>query len=123
YWARAAVLIFPSSHKPGPTLAELPAGLRTADDQACLDALVGASMEDVVTEFFEDEAVRGAFIQAHDAGGPAAPGSACVYAYIKCNTFTLPENIGIVKGGMVGISAAMAAAARASGLMVMPMEA
>src|SRR5438132_7634529 len=112
FWERAAGLIYPYFLKPAPTLAELAAGLRTADDQAFLDALVGASMEDVVTEFFEDEAVRGAFIQAHDAGDPSAPGSAWVYAYIKCNTFTPPENIGIVKGGMGAITAAMAAAAR-----------
>ena len=118
FWERAAGLIYPYFLRPAPTLAELAAGLRTADDQVFLDALVGASMEDVVTEFFEDEAVRGAFIQAHDAGDPAAPGSAWVYAYIKCNTFTPPENIGIVKGGMGAITAAMAAAARSFGVTV-----
>ncbi|TMI80691.1 MAG: NAD(P)/FAD-dependent oxidoreductase, partial [Bacillati bacterium ANGP1] len=43
FWERAAGLIYPYFLRPAPTLAELAAGLRTADDQAFLDALVGAS--------------------------------------------------------------------------------
>ena len=61
------------------------------------------------------EAIRGAFIQAHDVGNPAAPGSAWCLAYIKCNMLTPHENIGIVKGGMGAITQAMAAAARSYG--------
>lgn len=115
FWERAAGLIYPYFLAPPPTLAELAAGLRTAEDRTFFDRLLTASMEEIVTEFFEDEAVRGAFIQAHDVGDPAAPGSAWCYAYIKCNTFTPPENIGIVAGGMGSITRAMAAAARARG--------
>jgi phytoene dehydrogenase-like protein len=115
FWERAAGLIHPYFLTQPPTLAELAARLRTPEERMFLDKLLTASIEDVVTEFFEDEAVRGAFIQAHDVGDPAAPGSAWCFAYIKCNIFTPPENIGIVRGGMGGITQAMAAAARSYG--------
>ena len=59
--------------------------------------------------------MRGVYAQAQDAGDIAAPGSAWTYTYIKCDHFTNPENIGIVKGGMGGITQAMAASARERG--------
>src|SRR5207248_167369 len=66
-------------------------------------------------ELFEDEAIRGAFIQAQDVGDPAAPGSVFCYAHIKCNLFSRLEDVGIVKGGMGGITTAMARAAQEFG--------
>src|SRR5262249_30907230 len=79
------------------------------------ERMLTASMQDLVEEYFEDEAVRGGFIQAQDVGDPAAPGSVFCYAHIKCNLFTRPEDYGIVKGGMGGITAAMARAAGEQG--------
>ena len=116
FWERAAGLIHPFFLTPPPTLADLAEGLRTGDDQAFFDRLLTASVADVVTEFFDHEAVRGAFIGAHDVGDATAPGGAWCYAYIKCNTLTPFENIGIVSGGMGGITQAMAASARAHGV-------
>jgi phytoene dehydrogenase-like protein len=119
FWERAANLIHPYFLKAPPTLAEMAAGLRTADDRAFLDRLLTASVEDVVTDFFEDEAVRGAFIHAHDAGDAAAPGSAWCFTYIRSTALTPRENTGIVRGGMGAITQAMAAAARACGATIM----
>ena len=73
-------------------------------------------MNDILADFFETEAMREGFVQAHDIGYPGAPGSAFCYAYIKCNIFGKSENTGIVKGGMGGITQALAAAARARGV-------
>jgi phytoene dehydrogenase-like protein len=115
FWERAADLILPYFLTPPPTLAELCERLRTAEERTFFDRLLSASVKDLVTEFFEDEAVRGAFIHAHDVGDPTTPGSAWCLSYIKCNTRTPYENIGIVKGGMGSITQAMAAAARSSG--------
>jgi phytoene dehydrogenase-like protein len=114
-WERAAGVLLPHFLAPPPTATALRDGLRTHDDRAFLDRLMQASVKEIVTEFFEDEAIRGAFIQAHDVGNPAAPGSAWCLAYIKCNMLTPHENIGIVKGGMGAITQAMAAAARSYG--------
>jgi phytoene dehydrogenase-like protein len=115
FWERAAGLLLPHFLAPPPTVTALRDGLRTHEDRAFLDRLMHASVKEIVTEFFEDEAIRGAFIQAHDVGNPAAPGSAWCLAYIKCNMLTPHENIGIVKGGMGAITQAMAAAARSHG--------
>jgi len=114
-WERAAGLLLPYFLTPPPTVAEMRERLRTPEDRGFLERLLRASVKEMVTEFFEDEAIRGAFIQAHDVGDPAAPGSAWCLAYIKCNTLTPRENIGIVKGGMGTITQAMGAAARAYG--------
>lgn len=118
FWDRAASLIHPYFLAPPPTLAELAAGLRTPDDRAFLDRLLTASVEDVVTEFFEDEAIRGAFIHAHDAGDATAPGSAWCFTYIRSSALTPRENTGIVRGGMGAITEAMAAAARSYGATI-----
>ncbi len=115
FWERAAAIIYPYFLTPPPTVSEIAGQVRGTDDEALLDRLLTGSMTDIVTEFFESEAVRGAFIQAQDVGDPRAPGSAWCYAYIKCSTFSKPENVGIVKGGMGGITQALAAAARLRG--------
>ena len=83
FWDRAAAVIHPYFLTPPPTLAEVAERLGTADDRAFLDRLLTASVEDVVTEFFENEAIRGAFIHAHDAGDATAPGSAWCFTYIR----------------------------------------
>jgi phytoene dehydrogenase-like protein len=115
FWKRAAGLIHPYFLTPPPTIADVYAGLRTPEDRELLDTLLTTSTRELVCEYFEDEAVRGAFIHAHDVGDSAAAGSAWCLAYIKCNEMTPHENIGIVTGGMGGITRAMASSARSRG--------
>src|SRR5437867_5405578 len=115
FWERAAGLIYPYFLTPPPTIAEVADRLTGTDDEEFFERLLLASMSDVVSEFFESEPVRAAFIHAHDVGDPTAPGSAWCYAYIKCAVFSAPENVGLVKGGMGGITHALAASARVCG--------
>jgi phytoene dehydrogenase-like protein len=115
FWERAAGLIYPYFLTSPPTIAEVADRLTGTDDEEFFERLLLASMSDLVCEFFESEPVRAAFIHAHDVGDPTAPGSAWCYAYIKCTVFSAPENVGLVKGGMGGITNALAASARACG--------
>jgi len=115
FWERAAGLIYPYFLTPPPTIAEVADRLAGTDDEDFFERLLLASMSDVVGEFFESEPVRAAFIHAHDVGDPTAPGSAWCYAYIKCTVFSAPENVGLVRGGMGGITHALAASAQACG--------
>lgn len=115
FWERAAGIVYPHFLTPPPTVAEIADRTAGTDDEEFFERLLLASMSDVVTEFFESEAVQGAFIHAHDVGDPTAPGSAWCYAYIKCSQFSPPENVGLVKGGMGGITRALAASAAAHG--------
>jgi phytoene dehydrogenase-like protein len=115
FWERAAGVVYPYFLTPPPTLAELATKVRGTADEGLLDLLLTTSMTEITTDFFEDEAVRGAFIQAQDVGDPAAQGSAWCYTHIKCNAFSPLENVGIVRGGMGSITKSMAAAARSYG--------
>ncbi len=99
FWKRAAGIIYPYFLTPPPTVSEIASRVRGTPDEALLDRLLTTSMTDLVTDFFESDQAQGAFIQAQDVGDPAASGSAWCYAYIKCNVFGRPENVGIVKGG------------------------
>ncbi|MCH2212078.1 MAG: NAD(P)/FAD-dependent oxidoreductase [Fuerstiella sp.] len=118
FWQRAAELIYPYFLSSPPTLSELAAKVRGTADEQFLDRLLTTSMKDLVTEFFDSDAVRGAFIQAQDVGDPAASGSAWCYTYIKCDMFSRPADVGIVKGGMGSITQALADSIRTLGVTI-----
>ena len=107
FWKRAAGIVYPYFLTTPPTLSQIAERVRGTDDEALLDRLLTVSMKDLLTEFFESETMQGAYAQAQDAGDIGAPGSAWAYTYIKCGNFTKPENNGIVKGGMGGITQAL----------------
>ena len=117
FWERAAGLLYPYFLTAPPTLVQLRESLNS-DDAAFLEALLRVSMKDLVRQFFEDEAVRGAFIQAQDVGDPAAAGSAWCYTLIRCDAFSRPQDVGIVKGGMGSVSQALAASAEQAGVTI-----
>ena len=116
FWERAAGLIYPDFLQPAPSLADLFARVRGTDRETLLQRLLTVSMKDLVTEFFDDVAIRGAFIQAQDVGDPAAAGSAWCYTHIKYDVFSRPEDVGLVKGGMGGLAQALAASAQTLGV-------
>jgi len=118
FWQRAAGLIYPYFLTSPPTLSELAAKVRGTADELLLDRLLTTSMKDLVTEFFDDAAIQGAFIQAQDVGDPAAPGSVWCYTHIKCDMFSRPADVGIVKGGMGTITQALAASIESLGVKI-----
>lgn len=118
FWKQAAGLIQPYFLRQAPTITEVYERARRAGKEAFLDRLLVVSMTELVSEYFESEAMQGAFIQAQDVGDPGAVGSAWCYAYIKCNMFSRPENVGIVKGGMGGITQALLESALVEGVEV-----
>src|SRR5207249_1600580 len=67
---------------------------------------------------FEDEHVKAAFVHAHDAGDPSAPGSIFAVAYPRMSLLGTEENTGIPKGGMGEVAAALARSARAKGVEI-----
>jgi phytoene dehydrogenase-like protein len=118
FWRRASGLIYPYFLKPPPSLDELKADVEGTDDAPFLERFLTVSMKELVFEFFENEAIRGAFISAQDAGDPAAPGSAWCYGYFRCSAFTRPEYVGVVKGGMGGVTKALASFAKSEGVTI-----
>lgn len=116
FWQRAAGILHRYFLSGPPTLAQVAASVRGTPDEPVLERMLTGSMRDLVEEYFESDLVRAAFIEAHDAGDIRAPGSIMAVAYIKCNYFTPHQYLGIPRGGMGGITQAMARAAQARGV-------
>jgi phytoene dehydrogenase-like protein len=117
-WERAAALLHPYFLAPAPTLGELAVRVRGTPDEALLETLLVRPMWDLVHEHFESDVMRAHALNAQDVGDPRAAGSALAYAYIKVNLRSAPGTVGIVKGGMGGITKAMARAAAEAGVTV-----
>ena len=115
FWQRAAGLVYPYYLRPPPTVAEIAESVRGTEDEAFLNRLLTASMSDVISEFFESPEVRACFMQTQDVGAPETPGGAWCYTHIRCDIFSRPKDVGVVKGGMGGISTALARSAEAHG--------
>jgi phytoene dehydrogenase-like protein len=116
FWERAGRLLHPYFLTAPPTYAEIMARIRGTDDEALLETLLTCSMLELVEEYFETDIVRAHTLSVQDIGDPRAPGSPLCYAYIKVNLCSAPGTVGIVKGGMGGITQAMARAARQAGV-------
>jgi phytoene dehydrogenase-like protein len=117
-WERAGRLLHAYFLAPAPTEAEITARVRGTADEALWETLRTRPMWDLVHEHFESDLMRAHTLNAQDVGDPRLPGSALAYAYIKVNVHSAPGTVGIVKGGMGGITRAMAGAAREAGVRI-----
>jgi phytoene dehydrogenase-like protein len=129
YFARIAPLLKEMMFviPPNLSLRELPRWLRlagrfrrwTGSDIAELVRLFTISAADLLDEWFEDERVKGALATQAVIGawhGPMSPGSAYVLVHHWVGEIAGQSGAwGWVHGGMGGVSAALAASARASG--------
>ena len=118
FWRRAAEITYPWFLSPPPSLDQLMASVAGTDNAAFLERLMTLSMGDVVREYFEDDAVRGSFLQVQDVGDPEAPGGAFCYTHIRCDAFSRPQDVGIVRGGMGMIANSLAESAKAQGVSI-----
>lgn len=115
---RLVGLLYPYFLTQPPTLAELVDRYRGTPDEALLERLLFGSVTDLLDEHFESSEVKAGLVTAHDAGDPSAPGSLFSAAYIWTSVFQPDENSGIVRGGMGGITQAMARSAEALGVEI-----
>jgi phytoene dehydrogenase-like protein len=104
--------------EPPPSLAQLFREVDGTDDAALLERLVVGNVTDLLDEFFESPYVKALFVRAWDAGDPTAPGSLLSTTYLWTDLFTAPEDYGIVRGGMGGITQALARSATSSGATI-----
>jgi phytoene dehydrogenase-like protein len=115
---RAAGLLRPFFLTAPPTLAELFDHARGVGEEALLERLLTGSVTDVLEEHFESPQVKAALTRAWDAGDPDAPGSLFSVAYLWIDLFQADEDFGIVRGGMGGITRAMARAVESLGATI-----
>ena len=120
FWEKVTDIIYPFFLRSPPSLSELVARAREIGAEDILQKMLTASMRDILTEYFENESVQGFFSYwGQDVGDPDAPGGPYCLTYLECNRFTSPENFGIVKGGMGGITQALQKAAVSLGAKVL----
>ena len=101
-----------------PTIGEIASRLRGTEDGAFFDRLLTVSVKELLVDLFESEQLQGALSHAHDVGDITAPGSAWCYAHIKTSGMNKSEDVGLVHGGMGGITRAMATSAQSVGVSI-----
>ncbi|MBI3964889.1 MAG: NAD(P)/FAD-dependent oxidoreductase [Chloroflexi bacterium] len=115
---RLAGLLHGYFFTPPPRLSEMVDRVRDTDDESLLELLLSGALGDLLEEHFESPEVRAAFAHTADGGDPYAPGSLFAAAFHWVSMFSPDDCFGIVKGGMGGITQAMAKAATAPGVEI-----
>jgi phytoene dehydrogenase-like protein len=115
---RMAAIVNRSMLTDPPTLGELVDDVRGTEDEALLERLLFGSVAGMLDEHFESEQVKGWLALSWDAGDPDAPGSLLSAIYPWVSAFSRDDDVGIVHGGMGGITQAMARSCRAAGVEI-----
>ncbi len=115
---RLARLLYRYFLEPPPTLARLFRDVDGTEYAPLLERLLVGNVTDLLDEFFESPRVKALFVRAWDAGDPSAPGSLLSSAYLWTDLFTAPEDYGVVRGGMGGITQSLARSAESHGARI-----
>ena len=118
-WARAAEIVNPYRLREPATVAELFATVRGTPDEALLERLLTTGFADLLDEWFESPHVKAALVHSGDVGDPRGVGTSWPSANLAGGAMDVlgevGNTVGIVRGGMGAISAAIAAEASAHG--------
>ena len=104
--------------QPAPSVAEIVESARESGDLDLVGRLLFGSLSDLLHEHFESPQVKGFYAMAWDAGDPDEPGSLLSSIFPKITRFSRDEDVGIVVGGMGGITQAMARSVQADGVEI-----
>jgi phytoene dehydrogenase-like protein len=119
---RFADLATPWLLQPPPTRSEVLRKFEEAGEEQLFNEFVLLSTRDLLDRYFESEHLKGLltfFGMVSIWGGPSTPGTAYVYGHHSWGEFNGHfGQYGFVKGGMGGITLALANAARAHGVEV-----
>jgi phytoene dehydrogenase-like protein len=115
---RMAGLIHRWILEPAPSPDDLRADAERTGDGDLLDRLLNGSLAELLDEYFESPQVKGWLAMAWDAGDPDAPGSLLSSMYPDISQFSREDDVGIVSGGMGGITQAMAKSVEADGVEI-----
>jgi phytoene dehydrogenase-like protein len=114
-----ASILTPFLLSPAPSRSQVVAAFEAADAEDLFNELVLLSTKDLLDRYFESEHIKGLFTffgMISIWGGPSTPGTGYVYGHHSVGEFkgTLGQ-WGFVKGGMGGITQALARSAEAHG--------
>lgn len=123
FWELVAKLVRPMILQPPPSLVSLEMMLARAGQSELYRMAIAGSAADLVSSFFESDEVRGAFVGQGIIGTfapPTAEGTAWVMTYHAFGG-ELVDSTGTwayVRGGMGGLTAALASCARSRGVRI-----
>jgi len=117
-----ASILTPFLMSPAPSRSQVLAAFEAAGAEDLFNEMVLLSTKDLLDRYFENEHIKGLFTffgMISVWGGPSTPGTGYVYGHHSVGEFkgTLGQ-WGFVKGGMGGITQAMARSAEAHGAQI-----
>jgi phytoene dehydrogenase-like protein len=117
-----ASILTPFLLSPAPSRSQVLAAFEAAGAEDLFNEMVLLSTKDLLDRYFENEHIKGLFTffgMISVWGGPSTPGTGYVYGHHSVGEFkgTLGQ-WGFVKGGMGGITQAMARSAEAHGAVI-----
>ena len=119
---RFATIITPFLMKPPTSRSEVLRAFEETGEEDLFDEFVLSSTKDLLDRYFESEHIKGLFTffgMISVWGGPSTPGTGYVYGHHSVGEFEGHlGQWGLVKGGMGGITTAMARAAEDHGAVV-----
>jgi phytoene dehydrogenase-like protein len=119
FWERASSIVNRYRLRTPPTLAQLFEDVRDTDLERVLEQLVTRSFADMLDEWFESDVVKAALVHSGDVGDPRGVGTAYPSANLAGGSMDVVADVGntvgIVRGGMGSITAALRASAEAHG--------
>ena len=118
FWDKAAEIMQPYMLQPPPILEEVVERVRGTDHEEVLNTLITVSMGDLLDRYFKSETIKSCMVYSPDPRGLWVVGNALPSAYYACNRYVDPADTGLPKGGMGGLTRAMAASARSSGVSI-----
>ena len=118
FWEDAARLFQRYFLSEPPTFEEVAREVAGTNYEAIWDRLLNVPVRTMAEEYFEDPRIAAAAIGSGDYGAISEPGSALAQAYFKMSFLTPDEDVGIVRGGMGGVTQAMANAAQEVGVEI-----
>ena len=118
FWKDAARLFQRYFLSEPPTFDEVARDVAGTRYEAVWERLLNVPVRSMAEEFFEDPRIAAAAIGSGDYGAISKPGSALAQTFFKMSFLTADEDLGIVRGGMGGITQAMAKTACEAGVEI-----
>ena len=115
FWEDAARLFQRYFLSEPPAFEDIARDMAGTKYEAVWDRLLNVPVRVMAEEYFEDPRIAAVAIGSGDYGAISEPGSALTQTYFKMSLLTPDEDLGIVRGGMGGVTQAMAKAAQEAG--------
>ena len=118
FWEDAARLFQRYFLSEPPTFDQVAQDVAGTRCEAVWERLLNVPIRAMAEEYFEDPRIAAAAIGSGDYGAISEPGSALAQTYFKMSFLTADEDLGIVRGGMGGVTQAMARSAQKAGVAI-----